>query len=388
MRLEEYKLNFDKVFSHKGGVFNKDSQLLDYETNFGIYSEYVHDIIQTSVLSNVPPGKRNNLKIYFDYVDSLHINASADKKDNIYYIAINSGAVYLIERLFYTMLSKPKVLDIIGNASSETLKDEVNLLLLIDIRKIIDNKITLQYPKPSDTYRLAVAQFLTASALGFLALHELTHILDGHIDYTRTSHVKDILNKKYEDNEPNFRNILLQTLEFDADSIAISMLINYALASSDNPGILSKLYPFVNTEKHHVVGLSMLGAYSVFRIFGNDQKSDKPFSERRYPSFEVRRKLLHVTAASLLLYKVDKNKLDAEASDRILSYIFYYLTESDAAIENEDVKDIRFLEKNTENHLLDISQLSHMKFLKSNWQKIVHDLIPHAYQSLFIESVS
>lgn len=58
--------------------------------------------------------KKTDLR-YIDLIANTNLNACVTKKDNVYYIGINYGGLYVISDTFFRMLPSPEVLPEYGN---------------------------------------------------------------------------------------------------------------------------------------------------------------------------------------------------------------------------------------------------------------------------------
>lgn len=106
-----------------GGIFDHVNDELIYKADFGLYYNLIINVL--SLAYQALPKKPASLR--FTYVDNLLTNASAIKDGDLYCITINTGLVYLLERLFNSMLCNPRVFSVVGNAKDEKPHDKIDI---------------------------------------------------------------------------------------------------------------------------------------------------------------------------------------------------------------------------------------------------------------------
>jgi hypothetical protein len=119
-------------------------------------------------------------EIHIDYIFSSEINAVAFKQDGQYFIGLTTGALFMIRQICMRMLSDPKVFSEIGEPDLEDQNLPPMGSYIPHANSMLEN---IGKIRPRSELRFEFARFLTDQAIMFLAGHELTHIIHGHVDY-------------------------------------------------------------------------------------------------------------------------------------------------------------------------------------------------------------
>lgn len=175
----------------------------------------------------------NGLKAYkICFSDNKSFNAKVRIDGKMKTIEINIGVIMFIYHLSFLVMMNEKFFP--GLGEGETM-NQTNIydfeLPKIELREDKFKEINF-YSGPSDPKRAAVAQVIAMFGTEFVLFHEMGHILGGHLEY-----IKDILGihellaqgseqvvfEKTNDDET------YQTIEMDADAIAIHLLLENTL---------------------------------------------------------------------------------------------------------------------------------------------------------------
>ncbi len=220
----DQKILFDKTFKDKGGLFkteklSKDSfAVFEYYRNRAI--KYIESCRNHESLIKSPPN------IHFDFIDSPEFNAIAAKtNDGFYFIGINAGAVVILYDLFFRMLSNPLVLGEVGDTSLETKNSPTIRNYYLDANLLVTcgdiDYNAYQMAIPNDKIRQAYARHLVDVSVDFLVAHELTHIINGHLDFIKTRFGTNIYEERNIKAISEDDILTIQTLEMDADCLAV-----------------------------------------------------------------------------------------------------------------------------------------------------------------------
>jgi hypothetical protein len=130
-----------------------------------------------------------NLQLYADFIDDGTCNAAADIFDDLGVIGLNKGAIMLPLEIFFNMFSHPEVLPGIGQSREERInwRHSEGLPKNYDTL-VLDREAArrLKWPKgPNCSRRHEVAELCAEIAWSFIMLHEVVHIVHGHIGYIR-----------------------------------------------------------------------------------------------------------------------------------------------------------------------------------------------------------
>ncbi|RYE24420.1 MAG: hypothetical protein EOP45_05835 [Sphingobacteriaceae bacterium] len=372
----ELALNFNRLFLDKWGLHK-----VDFDDNYGIDVGFYHDSLvqllqwaeRYKVIRDPPP-------VVCAFTNSTSINASVIRKDGIYYAGFNIGVVYLLDRLFNTMLSNPNVLKNIGTSSSENNTTKWNRKYFKDMANFSKENLPLNYTKPKDPVRVVIAEFLTYLSLSFLAFHEYAHILNGHIGYRDSVQgVNSITESRLSLDKGKARKkfILEQTLEYDADSTAAFDIINFIFHYDQNFFFLPTKFRKIVQNSEKSIALVAFACNSIFEIFGDDSLESEILMERKHPSFDMRRKLLYNTSLHHIYHKMKKGRFDIEVASKLQNYIKAGVELCDKAFlaigEEGDVSLAKdFNEKNQR----------HLEILYENWHRLMPDIKKYSYVKL------
>jgi hypothetical protein len=130
-----------------------------------------------------------NIEIYADYIDDGEFNAAAGIHDNLGLIGLNTGAILRPIEVFYGMFSHPLALPNIGNSQAEKIGPQHSEGVPEDHVSLFKMRIEAgrsPWPtQPIDPIRLDTARLCIEMAWRFLIVHEITHILHGHVNIAK-----------------------------------------------------------------------------------------------------------------------------------------------------------------------------------------------------------
>ena len=248
--------------------------------------------------------KRNNPQlpdIHIDFIDNNSFNACAFKKDNIYFIGINTNTFFILYLFFSYILSFPEILSNIGNSENETAPKNVNL-------NYIKEPI-----KPKDKLRQAYSEGLIYFAVQFLICHELGHILNGHIDliekWTDIPFISEMVSY---DKESKFLDS--QTLELDADCYAANIGIKSIIGRYEDKMNLNKdIQPYFNSLEDALF-LWTFSIYTLFRFLGNTVYDFNKLENYRHPYPGFRQEYILALIPTIILNTEYSQSFDLEKS--------------------------------------------------------------------------
>ena len=119
--------------------------------------------------------------IHFDFILDGKPNACAFKAEGRYFIGITTGIRYLLELVFYRILSDSRLLPFIGNPSAEA--DDLPPLTGYAAHAQEMYETGMRPNRPKTDPRWSYAIHLLRQAIFFLVGHEIAHISHGHVDY-------------------------------------------------------------------------------------------------------------------------------------------------------------------------------------------------------------
>ena len=224
---------FDSAFSSKGGRYHIEkldstkiaSVIFNYHKAQAI--KYIESFRAHESLKKTAPY------IYFNYIDNADLNAQVKKiNDETYLIGINAGTIFILHDLFNRILSNPNILKTIGDPTLETqvnptlrnYYNDANLLVSCGDPNYDSHKMII----PEDKSRILYANHLIEITIDFLIAHELTHIANGHIAYAEAKGINIHEERNIQTNK-EVDILTIQTLEMDADAMAISKGLSNAI---------------------------------------------------------------------------------------------------------------------------------------------------------------
>ena len=327
--MNEKERIFDDFMKTEGGIY--------LPTGKHEYDDLLVGILEASnkyisEIRTMNPGLPD-ANIY--YVNNEHeINACAFKSNSDYFIAINTGAVLELKRVFDT---------------------------IFDSNKLYDND--LFHENEQESYS---PKFLYFSMM-FLVVHEYSHIRFGHCDLIYqlwgNSSISELTSNCLIDD-----GIFRQTLEFDSDCCTIANITNRVL--------------IINTENTDKVtddlGQWMLSCYVLFKILdgGRHAKYENydldNLAKVTHPRAGMRQNYLLANIATLLLKHFSESDVD-----EIIGKVFQYILKFELSLsESLDFKKIElgisYTQKGNE----------HFKKISNNWGTVREMLMPYTHDEL------
>ena len=238
---EDIQSSFNRVLGDKGKYFDIDlfsenilmpdidrtediymKNLLIQEYNFLWFNfNTCKSLIDFHLKRYVNPPKVN-----FAYLDNYKLGAVAGKgsKNKEFYIGMYFGSAHVMRSLFNKLLCSPNVLPWIGNISMEqSIKFgnpfEITMLMTKDF---LDDNPDIRVA-PNDPTRRDAARVLTNLAMQFLLMHELGHIVLGHLYLISSENEANKLLIDTVDNDMaknKQSNLPSQAMELEADWFA------------------------------------------------------------------------------------------------------------------------------------------------------------------------
>jgi hypothetical protein len=279
MAPQDFKSLFNTVFSSKGGLYESSigPDLDDYNIYLRALNSVNNAIKITTASMEVKPI------IYVNYINNGMVNAVAKEVDKVYYVGLYAGVIHILHTLFNRMLSSPHVLVTYGDATKEKNAPKLynpHTWHVDDLFKQEDVTVIM----PVDLDRASLADFLTIQAVTSLALHEVGHIVNGHVDYFQSENIFS-----WEEEEATTPELLpieiIQTLEYDADAFSWNNMINLAFYVNAQSSVLKEgFWPSIGKDIYKLIGLNCFAMYSAFYLFGRDITNEESFSRKHLPA--------------------------------------------------------------------------------------------------------
>lgn len=233
--------------------------------------------------------------IHFDWIENDDINACAFAHRGKYFIGVSAGSAVYLHSLFSRMLSSPRVLPKVGDISKEVDTRVPPLAIQLGRGELRTSGFIPVIPK--DPNRQFHYEYLNSLSMGFLASHEITHLIHGHIAYSeeRLGH-RHITERGWKKGEPE-PALTSQTLEMDADMGAAVAQVGTVMSRVMDPaqrptGELTRFYQTPQEAMFHFA----FGICPFFRMFGDDSVPAADADIEAYPPWRVRQMIVIASA--------------------------------------------------------------------------------------------
>lgn len=172
------------------------------------------------------------------------------------FILFNFNNIPLIHSYYYTLTrlmyinNFTKITSTIGDVESGF--KNTDYIYSLEDKQISYDKVS------SNNYYRSLAELLSFMSLQFLFLHEVGHALNGHTKFRGSQTYNDLLK-----NNDISEDIVLKTLEMDADAYAAGSLANFI--SNTNFSDFVDLYPCVKMlTRNDITDLCVFAIYTAF----------------------------------------------------------------------------------------------------------------------------
>ncbi|HEY1685256.1 MAG TPA: hypothetical protein VGG19_10870 [Tepidisphaeraceae bacterium] len=248
------------------------------------------------------PGR--NIDIYCDYIDDGTCNAIADiyQPLQVGIVALHKGLILLPIDTFYKMLSHPLCLYELDNGGHESSLAQHNEGIqkdwddLIRLRK--HNKRSNYALTPLSIMRKRIAEFCAELCWDFITIHEIIHIVHGHVEYcyTNIGAIPFVSNAKYAaSNATSLSSKDTQTIEWWADDKATAVIFGGLLKTKKDPDI-NEFFPTLEQR----IFIWSFAMYTFFRIWGLEVNQYELLTRSHLPQ-TVRYALMLFCAKSLII---------------------------------------------------------------------------------------
>lgn len=225
---------------------------------YNFYKDYVQHINSIVKKESFSPYK--NRRLNFQFINRFDINGSAFVKNGEDYIHINEGAQYKVYSTFSELIIK-------GAFSEYTdIKQIVSSQVYLNNEDITEQQFTFNIP--DDYNAKLLSEYLSMIAMKFIILHELGHHMNGHLLYIEEQYGIDIWYTRL--NDQKVPDLLIKTLEMDADAFAISQLVREFKDITQNDNKFGKLS--MNNEIK--LGVLIFSLHILFIILGEESESE------------------------------------------------------------------------------------------------------------------
>lgn len=281
----------EDVIAGLGGRFDPDQP-------DSIFSASLNGALDTA--TRIVGGARKNMNTQWanrpldvTFVRNHDVNAFATKGERADHIVITLGAVQAIFGTMCALMASPSFLPEIGDVSKE---EELQGPFPHGFPPMPLLQGNLP-PDPSAVYhprdaRMAFALQLSEDALQFLVLHELGHILGGHLEVREARGLSPKLFEIGQYNSGPIGPELRQVLEYDADMFATHAQ-SFLAMQPEVAELLQNTFEWSNVSPEDAGVIMYTVAVSVlFRLLEADGPAPQAEPEIEYPHPAVRSNLV------------------------------------------------------------------------------------------------
>ncbi|PIE94593.1 hypothetical protein CO726_13480 [Bacillus fungorum] len=319
---------------------------------YNYYTKYINQIYNE--VKTVSYSRYSERNLNFNFINRFDINGIAFIKDNDDYVHINEGALYKVYKKFSEL--------VISGAFSEYtyIKQVANCQVNLENEEVTEEQFI--YKIPDDYNGKLISEYLSMFAMKFIILHELGHHINGHLLYIKEKYG---VNSWYtRGNRQNVPDVLIRTLEMDADAFAISQLVREFQELIINDSKFSSL-AMPNEIK---LGLFIFAIHVLFIILGEGIEPD--VSSSKY----MIRKARYVYNISCLETNLKLRYSEFYASinfDYVTSYYWVYtekLYHKVFGVDNKLIEDMNKV----------ISDFRNLDEMEKTWNSIHDELFKFA----------
>lgn len=278
-------------------------------------------------------------KIIIDIVNDMSCNAFAGRVNDTYIIGINIGLIKELESIFTAIMNNEKLF---SNIKEEEKRDNYFLHLF----------------------------FLVTD---FIAEHELSHILNGHVDWIAN---KFGLNRITEINlspKITHENFDFQTLEMDADCTALTRLCGWSKNMIDRSIPLPIVKDFF-VDYYSILTDTFLSISAMIKIFGDGDYSETRIGKSTHPNPRLRQLYILYTLFSINIHF--NMKLDSKILSRKLYKAFEEMENVSKFTNDESINPEVFKPEYYQNNPL-------ITAVKNNWKtKMKEELKKYSFIKL------
>ncbi len=273
--------DIEEVIKEMGGRINYGEMPDMLASDFKYLKERAEGTLN-SVMINIPEIK----EISFDFINDYSFNAFAMGINQRYFIGMNRGTIATISLIYDRFFADKDIFRLIGNPELEDHNLPKIPNITLNYGEIVEG-VPL-FPRPKDTTRRAFVQMFVLLTFDFILAHEITHIVNGHVDLFGEELGVILDELKIQDSISANFSLIRKTMEMDADCGASATLL-----SSEIGKVIGKfpIHPQW-TELYSMPGMVLLHfsfvISTLFRTFGDQRLDNNAFESDTYPQPRLR----------------------------------------------------------------------------------------------------
>lgn len=211
--------------------------------------------------------------------------------------------------------------------------------------------------------KATISVFLFSVSIHFIICHEFAHLYCGHCDLLNEINNKNVQLRLNLDSDIGITPLDFQTMEMNADAMAVCRTINYVLFEPYHDKSIVELIHNKNIE----IDLLLKAINIIFFVLRDFMPpvSDEYFETRKHhPTFL--RQIMNLQTLKKYL-KIEYNK---SISDEIINQQF--------AVDEKSLCKLFYIPLNIEHYRNNLNQvfIEHEQKLRANWNLIYHKLTP------------
>jgi hypothetical protein len=257
----------------------------------------------THIAENLIASARDHLPglppIHFDFIHNQSINAFAFKAEGRYFIAFNTGTRYMLELIFFRMLSDAGLFDFVYSPAGE---DSTLPPLKYTLRAEDMYQAGILPVPPKTEERRSYADMLLHHAFMFLIGHELAHITFGHVDYVLSKTGSGFIPELGWDLPNQEAKLERQAMEAAADMRSILSAIESARLLHKSPTPDKPAWIDKRRSLWDLVFDCSFAINTACRIFGDAAVEELDLPESSYPPWPLRRLMMELAAGAHASY--------------------------------------------------------------------------------------
>jgi len=282
-----------------------------FETSFGSndglytideYPKYFHDIfgrIREGLKQHANDfSKTFDTCIDVDFTRNLSFNAAAtqDPQTKVFLIGINHSVVHRLQALTHTIFARTPIFPEFGPYNGN---GQINLDTFMKGNLA---EVFIEQEPPYNNRRLAGANLLFSLGVEYIYLHELAHIMKGHIGriFSQTEQIS-MLGQIEQKNIENITGEELQAMEIDADGNAALWCLNF-YSQRTSPVLWRNFWepPAANLDKKFLAKCFLFISGLLIHLFPHERDVVESLPEDTYPHPEIRLNHIYSTLLNTL----------------------------------------------------------------------------------------
>lgn len=362
---------FNEAFIKQGGIWYADINNPSNGIFAGNTLKAMDDVIN---FLNVKFHASKFPPIILNFIDNHTINACATKYKGHYLIGINIGTLEIINYMLLRAFAHPDVLSQFGNIKEETPPSKIFNAQIQTMDQLIAAFDLTEAVAPVGSERRQLAMILTGDVMHYIVCHELIHIINGHVDYRNSKLGNYYLDEDQHTILTEDQALFSQTLEMDADSIAMNIIFNLNRFSIRHPEIIVPGCEFIYQNEADRLFLSCFSINFYWRLFGMNKPTFQSIKYSTHPSAAMRQFMIASTIVSklIVLKETDLEEIMLKKCTEAVNSVEYaFSVLSEQGYDNSTFRSV-----------LQKSEREHIAKLCKNWANVRPLLEPFAFVKL------